>query len=140
MPYKATNNIFNPKAHQYFHPSGYTDMRLTQPPSVFALPPLPSKSVPVINLFELGKRYQAGEPDYYINKFVNNKMNETSHTEETSEYSAQKPNSLASKINTGLRLNIIADHPLESGEDTQINSFKNESEDLPDAVEVLNNS
>ena len=22
MPYKATNNIFNPKAHQYFHPSG----------------------------------------------------------------------------------------------------------------------
>jgi hypothetical protein len=45
MPYKTSNNVFNPKAHQYFHPSGYTDLRLTQPPSVFQLPPLPSKTV-----------------------------------------------------------------------------------------------
>jgi hypothetical protein len=22
MPYKSTNNVFNPRAHQYFHPSG----------------------------------------------------------------------------------------------------------------------
>ncbi|ESP03993.1 hypothetical protein LOTGIDRAFT_156597 [Lottia gigantea] len=39
MPYK-TGNVYNPRAHQYFHPTGSQDMRLTQPPSVFQLPPL----------------------------------------------------------------------------------------------------
>jgi hypothetical protein len=24
----------------------------------------------VINLFDLGRRYQAGEPDYYINEYI----------------------------------------------------------------------
>jgi hypothetical protein len=48
MPYKSPNNIYNPRAHQYFHPSGSNDPRLTQPPTVFQLPPLPSKTA-VIN-------------------------------------------------------------------------------------------
>ena len=112
-------------------------MRLTQPPTVFALPPLPSKSVPIINLFELGKRYQAGEPDYYINKFVNSKMNDANNTEDTSEYSVQKPNSLASKNNTALRLDIIVDQPSESGDDNQENSYKNE--DLQESIKISTN-
>ncbi|RUS81620.1 hypothetical protein EGW08_010633, partial [Elysia chlorotica] len=41
MPFKS-GNIFNPRAHQYFHPTGATEVRLTQPPSVFQLPPLPN--------------------------------------------------------------------------------------------------
>ena len=44
MPYKSPNNVFNPRAHRYFHPTGSNDVRLTQPPTVFQLPPLPSKS------------------------------------------------------------------------------------------------
>lgn len=43
MPYKSPNNVFNPRAHQYFHPSGSNDLRLTQPPSIFQLPALPTK-------------------------------------------------------------------------------------------------
>lgn len=42
MPFKSSNNVFNPRARQYFHPPG-ADIRVTQPPSVFQLPPLPSK-------------------------------------------------------------------------------------------------
>ena len=29
----------------------------------------------VINLFDLGQRYQNGEPDFYINQYVNNAAN-----------------------------------------------------------------
>lgn len=35
----------------------------------------------VINLFELGKRYQAGEPDFYISEFINNAANKMSSNE-----------------------------------------------------------
>jgi hypothetical protein len=52
MPYKSPNNVYNPRAHQYFHPNGYTDVRLTQPPTVIQLPPLPTKTA-VIFLDEL---------------------------------------------------------------------------------------
>jgi hypothetical protein len=59
MPYKSPNNIFNPRAHQYFHPSGSNIARMTQPPSMFQLPAIPHEStVSVINLFELGQRHQ----------------------------------------------------------------------------------
>ena len=44
MPFKSANSVFNPRAHQYFHPSGSNDLRLTQPPAIFQLPPLPPKS------------------------------------------------------------------------------------------------
>ena len=109
-------------------------MRLTQPPSVFQLPPLPSKSVPVINLFELSKRYQAGEPDFYINQYVNNKMTEVNiKNEDASEYSHQKPNSLASKNNTALRLSIVVDHSTEK--EKSESDYKNNL-DLNVATEV----
>ncbi len=66
MPFKSANSVFNPRAHQYFHPSGKfsifhyifklvesinqsfqkgsNEIRLTQPPAIFQLPPLPPKS------------------------------------------------------------------------------------------------
>lgn len=46
MPFKSVNNVFNPRARQYFHASG-TDIRITQPPSIFQLPALPSR--PTVN-------------------------------------------------------------------------------------------
>eukprot|EP00731_Ephydatia_muelleri_P023170 Em0015g753a len=52
------NLIFNPRAHQYFHPSGSTDVRVTQPPSVFKLPSLPAdRGIPTLNLFHLSQQY-----------------------------------------------------------------------------------
>lgn len=43
MPHKSINNVFNPRARQYFHSSG-ANIRLTQPPSIFQLPSLPSRT------------------------------------------------------------------------------------------------
>ena len=51
MPYKSPGNVFNPRAHKYFHPTGSNDIRLTQPPSVFQLPPLPAKTSVNISIF-----------------------------------------------------------------------------------------
>ncbi len=57
---------------------GSNDIRLTQPPAIFQLPALPAKSsISVINLFDLGKRYQNGEPDYYINEYINRQYAQT---------------------------------------------------------------
>jgi hypothetical protein len=105
MPYKSPGNVFNPRAHKYFHPTGSNDVRLTQPPSVFQLPPLPAKTsvifrflnaglififkflfkfkLSVINLFDLGQRYQNGEPDFYINQYVNSTANKLRLNEES---------------------------------------------------------
>ncbi|XP_078481741.1 uncharacterized protein LOC100180644 [Ciona intestinalis] len=59
MPSKG-GNVYNPRAHQYFHPTGTSgELRLTQPPSIFQLPPLPEKAkLSVVNLFELSKNFQ----------------------------------------------------------------------------------
>ncbi|XP_067946384.1 uncharacterized protein [Watersipora subatra] len=48
------NNVYNPRVSQYFHPTGTTGLRLTQPPSMMSLPPLKNK-MSVINLFDLGQ-------------------------------------------------------------------------------------
>ena len=41
MPTPCTKNlVYTPRAHQYFHPSGSSEVRVTQPPSVFKLPAL----------------------------------------------------------------------------------------------------
>ncbi|KAL8566979.1 hypothetical protein ACOMHN_059779 [Nucella lapillus] len=73
MPIK-TGNIFNPRAHQYFHPTGSTEMRLTQPPSVFQLPPLPHNNYPqklsVVNLFELSKNFHHRGPDWLMDRYI----------------------------------------------------------------------
>ncbi|XP_063970098.1 uncharacterized protein LOC129283202 isoform X1 [Lytechinus pictus] len=52
-----TGQLYNPRAHHYFHPSGSLGhLRLTQPPSIFQLPPLPAKhKMSVINLFDIRK-------------------------------------------------------------------------------------
>ena len=43
----------------------------------------------MINLYELGKRYEAGEPDYYIKQFVNNnssiKISNMANTEDADD-------------------------------------------------------
>ncbi|KAF6037267.1 hypothetical protein EB796_004429 [Bugula neritina] len=48
------NNVYNPRVFQYFHPTGTTGLRLTQPPSMMSLPPLKHK-MSVINLFDVGQ-------------------------------------------------------------------------------------
>ena len=75
MPFRS-GNVFNPRAYRFFHHVGTTDPRLTQTPSIFKLPPLPSGSVSfvllvdmfcsmlrvkvsVLNLFELSRCYEA---------------------------------------------------------------------------------
>ncbi|CAF3670731.1 unnamed protein product [Rotaria socialis] len=56
MPFRS-GHIFNPRAYQFFHSIGSTNPRLTQAPTILKLPPLPSGSVSVLNLFELSQRY-----------------------------------------------------------------------------------
>ncbi|XP_071792305.1 uncharacterized protein [Asterias amurensis] len=65
MPTK-TGQLYNPRAHHYFHPTGSLgQLRLTQPPSMFQLPPLPNRNkISVLNLFDIQKnfeRHRAGE-------------------------------------------------------------------------------
>ena len=41
MPTSCTKNlVYTPRAHQYFHPPGSHETRITQPPAVFKLPTL----------------------------------------------------------------------------------------------------
>ncbi|OWF37664.1 titin-like isoform X2 [Mizuhopecten yessoensis] len=69
MPYKR-GTVFNPRAHQYFHPNGSSDLRLTQPPSMIQLPPLPNKSkMSVLNLFELSRNFNRGQA-WLMEKYI----------------------------------------------------------------------
>ncbi|XP_056014188.1 uncharacterized protein LOC125673462 isoform X4 [Ostrea edulis] len=72
MPTKTNNaTIYNPRAHQYFHPTGSSDLRLSQPPSVFQLPPLPQKSrMSVVNLFELSRNFNRKEQAWLMDKYI----------------------------------------------------------------------
>ncbi|CAF1217839.1 unnamed protein product [Rotaria sp. Silwood1] len=68
MPFRS-GNVFNPRAYQYFHSIGSTDPRLTQAPSILKLPSVPSRTVSVLNLFELSQRYDtSNEKDHLIEK------------------------------------------------------------------------
>ncbi|CAC5415979.1 unnamed protein product [Mytilus coruscus] len=70
MPFK-TGTIFNPRAHQYFHATGSTDLRLSQPPSMFQLPPLPTKSrMSVVNLFELSRNFSSRGQAWLMEKYI----------------------------------------------------------------------
>jgi len=45
MPTKQRDlTMYNPRAHQYFHPTGSRGVRLTQAPSILELPRLPDVS------------------------------------------------------------------------------------------------
>ncbi|XP_064617866.1 uncharacterized protein LOC135481989 isoform X2 [Liolophura sinensis] len=68
MPFR-TGNVFNPRAHQYFHPKGSSHMRLTQPPSVFQLPPLPQNKLAVLNLFNLSSNFQQ-PPSWLVERYI----------------------------------------------------------------------
>lgn len=39
----------------------------------------------VINLFELGKRFEAGEPDYYINEYINTTASKLLNNQEVNQ-------------------------------------------------------
>ncbi|CAF0863658.1 unnamed protein product [Rotaria sordida] len=68
MPFRS-GNVFNPRAYQFFHSIGSTNPRLTQPPSILKLPSVPSRSVSVLNLFELSQRCDnSNEKDHLIEK------------------------------------------------------------------------
>lgn len=61
-----TSHVYSPKAHSYFHPPGSSESRLTQPPSIFKLPSVPSESqVSVLNLFEMSKKYRPTGPSWF---------------------------------------------------------------------------
>nr|CAB3262585.1 uncharacterized protein LOC100180644 [Phallusia mammillata] len=71
MPSRV-GNVYNPRAHQYFHPTGTSgDLRLTQPPSIFQLPPLPDKAkMSVVNLFELSKNFENPNAADWLNRIA----------------------------------------------------------------------
>ena len=56
--------------------------------------------ISVINLFDLGRRYQQGEPDYYINEYINR------HYETSVKPSNATNNSQAPKNNNSNNKNI----------------------------------
>lgn len=69
MPFQR-GSVFNPRAHQYFHPTGSTELRLTQPPSVFQLPPLHRNSTSVLNLFELSKNFNSKNQGWLMDRYI----------------------------------------------------------------------
>ncbi|CAF1243358.1 unnamed protein product [Adineta ricciae] len=78
MPFRS-GNVFNPRAYRCFHPTGTTDPRLTQTPTIFKLPPLPSGSVSVLNLFELSRCYDgSADKEQPVDQTMNQTMNQTS--------------------------------------------------------------
>ena len=44
----------------------------------------------VINLFDLGRRYEAGEPDNYINQYINNAAERLNHNQKERNDSANE--------------------------------------------------
>nr|XP_039254120.1 LOW QUALITY PROTEIN: uncharacterized protein LOC120331142 [Styela clava] len=71
MP-SRTGNVYNPRAHLYFHPTGTSgDLRLSQPPSIFQLPPLPEKArLTVVNLFDLSKNFQQNSSTDWLTRIA----------------------------------------------------------------------
>ncbi|KAL4232688.1 hypothetical protein ACF0H5_007376 [Mactra antiquata] len=69
MPFQR-GSVFNPRAHQYFHPTGSTELRLTQPPSVFQLPPLHRNSSSILNLFELSKNFNSQKQGWLMDRYI----------------------------------------------------------------------
>ncbi|XP_053396911.1 uncharacterized protein LOC123552816 isoform X2 [Mercenaria mercenaria] len=69
MPFQR-GSVFNPRAHQYFHPTGSTELRLTQPPSVFQLPPLSKNSSSILNLFELSKNFNSRNQGWLMDRYI----------------------------------------------------------------------
>ncbi|XP_070536490.1 uncharacterized protein [Ptychodera flava] len=65
MP-SRTGQLYNPRAHHYFHPSGSLGtLRLTQPPSMFQLPPLPDKNkLTAAELFDIRRNFLPKTAEY----------------------------------------------------------------------------
>ncbi|XP_077994799.1 uncharacterized protein LOC144448429 [Glandiceps talaboti] len=64
-----TGQLYNPRAHHYFHPSGSLgSFRLTQPPSMFQLPPLPNKNkLSAVDLFDIRRNFQPKSSEFLVN-------------------------------------------------------------------------
>ncbi|XP_006816176.1 uncharacterized protein LOC100378962 [Saccoglossus kowalevskii] len=61
-----TGQLYNPRAHHYFHASGSLgSYRLTQPPSMFQLPPLPNKNKQTaVDLFDIRRNFQPKSAEF----------------------------------------------------------------------------
>ncbi|XP_013412001.1 histone-lysine N-methyltransferase SETD1B-A [Lingula anatina] len=68
MPFKS-GAVYNPRAHQYFHPTGSSDVRLSQPPSMLQLPPLPKNKLSVVNLFDLSQNFHTQGPEWLLQQY-----------------------------------------------------------------------
>jgi hypothetical protein len=74
MPTKVRDlNVYNPRAHQYFHATGSSRVRLTQPPSIIQLPPIPKTTLSVVNIFDISRNFKrTGSADsWYVNNYIN---------------------------------------------------------------------
>lgn len=63
--------VYNPRAAKYFHPSGAGGVRLTQPPSMVHLPPIPKNKLSVINLFDVSHNFQkSGGNQWLVDRYL----------------------------------------------------------------------
>lgn len=62
----------------------------------------------MINLYELGQRYQAGEPDYYIKQYVNNSSAKKSITTENDDNLENKLSSVKKVETDGSNLENLS--------------------------------
>ncbi|XP_064629111.1 uncharacterized protein LOC135488433 [Lineus longissimus] len=70
MPMRNGAGVYNPRAHQYFQASGSTGVRLTQPPSMMMLPPIPNHKLSVVNLFDISNNFTRSGSDWLMQRFV----------------------------------------------------------------------
>ena len=61
----------------------------------------------MINLFDLGQRYQNGEPDFYINQYVNSTANKLKLNEE-SKAEGQKEKTIEIHLDNLERIDPVA--------------------------------
>ncbi|XP_067674819.1 uncharacterized protein [Haliotis asinina] len=92
MPFRS-GTVFNPRAHQYFHPTGSTDLRLTQPPSMFQLPPLTkhNQKLSVVNLFELSSNFSSRSPSWFVERYIQQQQPATNEAFNFSATTSNKP-------------------------------------------------
>ncbi|CAG2185304.1 unnamed protein product [Mytilus edulis] len=58
------------RANQLLNMYRSTDLRLSQPPSMFQLPPLPAKRMSVVNLFELSRNFSSRGQAWLMEKYI----------------------------------------------------------------------
>lgn len=57
----------------------------------------------MINLFDLGRRYQQGEPDYYINDYINRQYDASKQPEQQTQSTNNPPVTSGSRNNSRMK-------------------------------------